>query len=270
MCIITIYEGVSGAEAVAKKVADSLGYRLVGRDELAETLQHYGVSRAKLDEITEKEPHWWQRWLQDLQPYRAVLQASLCELARNGNLVYYGHVGHELLPGIAHVLKILITASLEYRVQELRSRSQLDEGAARKQIEHRDKALSRRLTALFGHTWQDTNRYDIALNAAIGVEAASQIITAAAKLPAFSETPASKQAFEDLALASIAQAKLLEHNQFRNLPIDLKANKGVVVVSGVVSRSISEHEIVKVINGIPGVSKVEVNVLHLPGPSDSG
>jgi len=270
MSIVTIYEGVSGAEEVAKKVGASMGYRLVGRDEFVETLEHYGVPRAKLDEITEKEPHWWQRWMQDLHPYRIALQASLCELAREGSLVYHGHVGHELLPGVAHVLKVLITASLEYRIAELRSHLQLDEGAARKQIEHRDRARSRRLTALFGHSWQDASRYDVVLNLAMGTEAASQVIAAAAKLPAFCETEASNQAFEDLALASIAHAKLLESRRFRNLPIELKANRGVVVVSGVVSNTISEGEIVKVINAVPGVSKVEINLLHLPGRSDVG
>jgi len=270
MSIVTIYEGVSGADEVARKTADSLGYRLAGRDELVETLQNYGVPRATLDEITEKEPHWWQRWLQDLHPYRIALQASLCELARDGNLVYHGHVGHELLPGIAHVLRVLITASLEYRIQELRSRRQLDEGAARKQIEHRDRARSRRLMALFGHSWQDISRYDIVLNLAIGTEAASQMIAAAAGLEAFRETPASKQAFANLALASTAHAKLLESRHFRNLPIDLKADQGVVVVSGVVSRGISEAAIVDVINNVPGVSKVETDFVHLPGRSDIG
>ena len=73
MSIITLYEGVLDAEEVAGRVADSLGYRLVGREELVKPLEHHGVPRAKLDEITEKEPHWWEQWLQNLRPYRMAL-----------------------------------------------------------------------------------------------------------------------------------------------------------------------------------------------------
>jgi cytidylate kinase len=264
MSIVSIYEGVSGAEEAAGKVAKSLGYRLVGREELVETVEHYGVPRAKLAEITEKEPHWWEQWLQNLRPYRIALRASMCELARDGNIVYHGHVGHELLPGIAHVLKVLLTASLEFRVTQLRSRLQLDEGTARKQIEHRDKADSRRLMALFGNDWKDSSCYDMILNLAIGTEAASTVISTAAKLKTFDETPASKQAFEDLALASTAHARLLGSRQYHNLPIDLKADSGKVVVSGVVPLTVSDGEIVKILKGVPGVSQVTMNLFHIP------
>jgi len=36
------------------------------------------------------------------------LCVALCELAHDGKVVYHGHLGHELLPGIGHVLKVLL------------------------------------------------------------------------------------------------------------------------------------------------------------------
>ena len=101
MPIITIYQGASGeGQEVAESLATALGYRCVGRDVLVEASRRYGIPEAKLNEIVDKGPHWWERLLQDLRPYRLVLQAALCELAQEGRLVYHGRFGHELLPDI--------------------------------------------------------------------------------------------------------------------------------------------------------------------------
>lgn len=264
MSVIVIYEGIAGAEEVAKRVSQSLDYRCVGRQELVATLEHYGIPRAKLDEITEKEPHWWEQWLQDLRPYRITLQAAMCELAQAGSMVYHGHIGHELLPGVDHVLKVLLTGSMELRVAELRSRHALDEGAIRKQIEHTDRARSRRLMSLFGNDWQDPARYHLVLNLNMGAEAASQVISTTARLAAFTETPASRQSLEDLALARKTQTTLLRSELYRDLPIDVKAHNGMVTVSGMVSTPVMVDGVVAAIKAVPGVSEVTANLLVVP------
>ena len=101
MPIITIYQGASGeGQELAESVAKALGYRCLGREVIVETSRRYGIAEAKLNELFEKKPHWWEDLLQDLRPYRMALQAALCELTDNGQVVYHGHVGHELLTGI--------------------------------------------------------------------------------------------------------------------------------------------------------------------------
>ncbi len=264
MSVIMIYEGISGAEEVARRVARSLDYRCVGREDLAATLAHHGVPRAKLDEITEKEPHWWEQWLRDLRPYRVALQAAMCEMAQDGPLVYHGHLGHELLPGVPHVLKVFVTGSMELRVELLRSRLAVDESTIRKQLEHTDRARARRLVALFGNDWQDATRYHLVVNLAMGVEAASEVIRTTAGLQAFAETPASRQAFEDLALARKTQATLLQSELYRDLPIDVKACEGTVTVSGMVSTPITVEEVVATVKTIPEVREVTANLVVIP------
>lgn len=264
MSVITIYEGIPGADEVARKVARSLDYACVGRDELVATLERYGIPRARLDEITEKEPHWWEQWFLDLRPYRIALQAAMCELAQAGPMVYHGHVGHELLPGVTHVLKVLLTGSTELRVTQLRSRLGVDEETARKRLEHTDRARSRRLMALFGHDWQDASRYDLVLNLAMGPEAASQAVSATARLAAFTDTPASRRAFQYLALTNTVRATLLRSEKFRNLPIDVRTQAGEITVSGWVPETISEDEIIAAVEAVPGVSKVTTDILVMP------
>ena len=101
MPIITIYQGASGeGQELAEAVARDLGYRAVGREVLVEASRRYRIPEARLSDIVEKGPHWWERLLEDVRPYRIALQAALCELARESKLVYHGHLGHELLPGI--------------------------------------------------------------------------------------------------------------------------------------------------------------------------
>ena len=84
-----------------------------------------------MNEIVEKGPHWWEQLLQDLRPYRIALQATLCELAQDGKVVYHGHLGHELLSGIGHVLKVLLTAPIEFRFEQVRTRQTQTSSSAR-------------------------------------------------------------------------------------------------------------------------------------------
>src|SRR3990172_7440096 len=132
MPIITIYQGASGdGQELAESLAQALGYRCVGREVLVEASRRYGIQEEKLNEIVEKGPHWWERLLQDLRPYRIALQAALCELAHDGKVVYHGHLGHELLPGIAHTLKVLLTAPIEVRIEQVRARQTQSTSSAR-------------------------------------------------------------------------------------------------------------------------------------------
>jgi cytidylate kinase len=62
------------------------------------------------------------------------------------------------------VLKVLLTAPIEFRIDQVRVRQDLTAVAARRYIEEVDKARSRRLMALFGADWRDSNRYDLVLN----------------------------------------------------------------------------------------------------------
>src|SRR5499426_3688123 len=165
MPIITIYQGASGdGQELAEAVAQTLGYRCVGREVLVEASRRYCIPEVKLNEIVEKGPHWWERLLQDLRPYRIALQAALCEVAADGKIVYHGHLGHELLSGIAHVCKVLLTAPMQFRIQQVRARQNLTEHSARHYIQAVDKARNRRLMAMFGADWRDPNRYDLVLN----------------------------------------------------------------------------------------------------------
>ena len=265
MPIVTIYQGASGeGQELAEAVAEALGYRCVGREVLVEASRRYGIPEAKLNEIVEKGPHWWERLLQDLRPYRIALQAALCELAHDGKLVYHGHLGHELLPDIGHVLKVLLTAPIEFRIEQVRSRQSLTDVAARQYIEEVDRARSRRLMAMFGADWRDSNRYDLVLNMSkVSREGAKRMIVEAAKLEEYQPTPASEQAFNDVALSSRVRATLFASPDVKGSALEVRAESGHVHIKGRVDQGL-EDEVVNLVKNLPGVIKVTTDLYSVP------
>lgn len=265
MQIITIYQGASGSgEEVAEAVAQSLGYGGVDREVLVEASLRYGIPQAKLTDILEKEPTWWATFTRNLDPYRIALQAAFCEIAKDQGIVYRGHIGHELIPKFSHVLKVLLTAPMEQRVEQVQARHGLNEAAARRYIEEVDKARTRRLKGMFSTDWRDASRYDLVVNLGyMRLETAQRLIVETAHAPEYQMTPGSKQAFEDFALASRVKATLLLGNDLSNSRFDVKAHEGNVEVSGTIPDWVSDDHIAKQISNIPGVKSVTTDLTNL-------
>lgn len=271
MAIITIFGGdFTGGDALAEDVAKTLDYRSVGREVLAETIRSYGIPEAKLNEVLERDPHWWDRWIENLRPYRIALQAAMCEVATGGNLVYHGHLGHELLPGIRHVLRVLLTAPMELRIENCRKQRGLNVAAAQRYVDHVDKARTRRLIALFDADWKDPTRYGLVLNMAqFSSEAAKQAIVEMARLKEFQPTAASEEAFQNLTLMSRVQATLTMSSTLQKFPIGVQARNGAVTVSGMLPQG-RQHEIVEQIKRVRGVNEVLTDFINLPARGGSG
>ncbi|HEX2228219.1 MAG TPA: cytidylate kinase family protein [Candidatus Binatia bacterium] len=265
MPIITIYQGASGeGQGLAEAVAQALGYRCMGREVLVATSRRYGIREAKLNEILNKAPHWWERLLRDLRPYKTALQATLCELAQDGKLVYHGHLGHELLPDIRHVLKVLLTAPIEYRIDQIRARQNSSEREARRYIEAVDKARSRRLMAMFGADWRDATRYDLALNMSrMSLDGARRMIMHAAQLEEYQPTPESQQTFYDFTLASRVHATLFASLDIQGLAVDIRASRGHVHLRGRVEEGM-EEEVTRITETVSGVIHVTADLYSAP------
>ena len=265
MPIITMYQGASGeGQELAETVAEALGCRCIGREVLVEASRRYRIPEAKLNEIVDKGPHWWDCLVRDLRPYRIALQATLRELAHDGKAVYHGHLAHELLPGIGHVLKVLLTAPIEFRVDQVCSRQSVTDGTARDYIDQIDKARSRRLKAMFGTDWRDPNRYDLVLNVGkVGREGAKRIILAAAKLEEYQPTLASNQAFNDFALSSRVLATLLASPNVQGMVLEVRADVGHIHIKGRIQEGM-EYEIVRLAQNVPGVFHMTTDLFSAP------
>jgi len=266
MAIVTIFGGTFGDdEELARNVATKLGCAFVSREIFVAASQRCEVPEAKLSDIIEKEPHWWERWQENLRPYRIALQAAMSEAALAEDIVYQGHIGHGLLPGIRHVLRVLLTAPMEYRVEQVRARQGLDGRAARRYIDHVEKAHTRRLMALFGADWRDPGQYALILNLTqMSAVAAENMIAHAAKLMDYQATAASRQALGDLALTAKVEAAFLPHPELRDLNLSVQANQGEVTLSGLLPQAVSEYEVRRIVEGVPGVNRIVTDLVSIP------
>jgi cytidylate kinase len=258
MPIITIYQGASGnGQELAEAVAAALGYRCWGRAELVEAARRYGIIELKLNEILKNASQQWEHLSPDFGRYRIASQAALCEAVLGGMLVYHGHSGHELLQGIGHVVKILLTAPMDYRIEQVKARQNVTEEEARRYIEITDEARSRRLMAMFGVDWRDPTRYDLVLNLGhMSLESAKRIIVEAAQLEEYQPTALSEQQFENLSLAARVHASLAASPACSGCVFNVRAENGRVYISAINQTGISQTQVVKVAERVPGVNQV--------------
>jgi cytidylate kinase len=266
MQIITIYQGASGSgEELAHGVAQSLDYKPIDREVLVEASLQYSIPEGKLTEIVEREPKWWASFTRNLEPYRIALQAAFCELTATQNVVYHGHIGHELVPKFQQVLKVLLTAPMEKRIEQIQTRHNLnDVAAARRYIEELDKARTRRLKAMFNTDWRDASRYDLVVNLGyMSLETAKRVIVETARSPDYQMTPFSERQFANFALAARVHASLLLSGELAQAQVDIKAHDGEVSISGTIPDWISEEQIVERINRVSGVKRVRSDLTNL-------
>jgi cytidylate kinase len=262
MSVVTIaHAAFSGGNAIAEKVASLLNYRSVAREVLIEASKRYGIPEAKYTEVLEGEGHWWERWRESVRLYRITLQAAMCEVAEEGNLVYYGRAGQQLLPGIPHVLKVLIVAPVDYRIELVRAQQGMDSENARQYVRELDRVRSRRFRAVFNADWQDPVGHDLVLNSGrFSPENAAALIADTVRRPEFQPTTESIKAFQDLATTARVQAALITSAKTRNVVLNVKSDNGTVTISGILADPDLEKEIVRIAKSVAGVLEVVTDI----------
>jgi cytidylate kinase len=262
MSVVTIaHAAYSGGSAIAERVAALLRYRSIDREVLIEASERYGIPEAKYTEVLEAEGHWWERWRESLRLYRITLQAAMCEVVEGGDLVYYGRAGRQLLPGIRHVLKVLIVAPIEYRIEQVQAQKGMDVEDARQYLRELDRVRSRRFRALFNEDWLDPVGQDLVLNGSrFTAESGASLIADTVRRPEFQPTPESIKAFQDLATTARVQAALITSPKTRNVVLNVKTDGGHVVISGILADPDLEKEIVRIARGVKGVSEVVTDI----------
>lgn len=261
MAIITISRGTfSGGEKLAECLSKRLGYKSISREVIVQAATKYGVSEEKLIKAIEQKPTLKERLAIDIDRfhYLSFLQASLCEEAKNDNIIYHGHAGHLLLKNVSHVLKVKVIADMEQRIRFAMERNNLSREEAIVYISKVDEQRQKWTKFLYDVDWNDPSLYDIVINLKkITIPSACEIISNMVKFPEFQTTEASKQAMENIVLASKVKAALASNDATRNCNVDVVVDKGIVTISGKVE-SMDDveniEELVKHLNGVKGVS----------------
>lgn len=259
MAIITISRGsFAGGRAVAETLARRLGYPLLSREEtLAQAAREYGLVAEELSQALNQSPPFWQQVPGKRLAYVKCVTAVLLEHARGDNLVYHGHVGHLLLAGISHVLRVRVIADLDFRVTAAMRQLQQTRAEAIAHIQRVDEERGRWARFLYGVDWQEPAQYSVVLNLQqFGVESACATLAQMAALPEFQPTAESRKRFDDLRLSSRVWAAMARHPEVRSSSIEVTADDGEVVIRGSVASGKALELIPQIAGAVEGVKSV--------------
>ncbi|MGC8763500.1 MAG: AAA family ATPase [Acidobacteriota bacterium] len=221
-----------GGERLARKLAESLGYGFLSREDVVAKANEYGVPVGKLEVAMVKRPAVQERLARLKERYLAVATAVLCERAREGNLVYYGRAGHHLLPGVSHVLRVHVIPDPVQRLETAAQRIKLPEEKARKFLEEVDEDIRAWVRFVHGANLDDPSRYDYVVNLErTSLENAAAVLCTVAGLPDYQPTPASQKVMEDRLLQARARIQLVLDEGLADADLTVRASDGVVTVT---------------------------------------
>ncbi len=257
MAIISISRGTSsGGHAVAELVARQMGYPCVGREAIANNTDWYGIPMDIPAQPSEELPSFWDRLALERSAYLDSFRAALCERAARGNLVYHGHVGHLLLPGIP-ILRVRIVADMEYRVEAVMRERNLTRDAAVAYIGRVDKERKEWAHYLYGVDWDDSALYDVVLNLShLSLDAACSTVVHLALLEEFRPTAQSLRTIENLALSGRISAALARDSRTATARLEVEAMEGNATIKGVAGQEVVDAlpSVLADVQGVRGVS----------------
>jgi cytidylate kinase len=267
MSIIAISRGTfSGGEALAKRVAERLGYQCLSREaNLEAAARGYGIPAEELTAEMERRPSFWHRVMGERTAYLAFVRATLCEQAQRDNLVYHGLVGHLLLPGISHVIRVRVIADMKTRIQVAMQQHNIEHDEARARIEKVDKERRQWIRFLFDVDWDDPQLYDLVLNLTrMSLDGAGATVARLTELVEFQPTAASQQAMQNFALSSRVSAVLARDPRTRDADLRVTTDNGVVTITGETRSPAVEEAVPIVVRQVDGVKEVRYKIVFVP------
>jgi len=233
MAIITISRGTySGGRELASKLASMLGYKYLPREDLSDRATKMGVPVGKLQMAMVRPPRVYQRLARERDQYLACITMLLCEEALQGDVIFQGHTGHLLLPGVPNILRVRVLAELEYRIRAVMADHGLSREKAKDYILNVDSDRDKWVRFLYGVDWHDPFNYDMVINLdQTGINNASSVLCSMAQLPDFKLSPAAEKSLMNLYLASKAHYALTADKRTSYADVKVTANKGAVTVT---------------------------------------
>lgn len=260
MPLITITQNfASNGLAIARQVAEGLGWELFDDQKLKELVQQKGISAKEISHLDEKSPGFWDMFFKSRpQIYLNVLESVVYEAAQRGEGVIIGHGSQMLLRNFDCAFHVRILAQEGRRADRLVAEQGISCEAALKLIRQRDKEQAGFFRFAFQLDMDDPDLYDLIINSQkFDTEtAAALVISAAASDDMRACGLKALEAMERLALEKKVRAALLENRIDDRAVIIEVSEKGVTSVAGVSPNAEEKKRIEAVVCRVPGVSKV--------------
>jgi cytidylate kinase len=268
MYFITISEmlGTKGTQ-VAQQVAKGLNYEYYGEAELLKFAEEMGFF-PDVKKLDEKGPHLLEKFFSEKpRVYLDRLQSVIYELAKKGNALFFGKGSQLLLNSFNCALHVLVTGSMEKRVQRIMEEKKVDREIAEKLIHRSDQDKRGFLRFAFEEDWLNPNLYDLVLNTdKLSIDSATKMVMEAAKSDGIKACGLdSMKLLEKLSLQRKVEAASLEagvENQHTFYNVE---DGETVRIYGIVYSSQEKEALEKMMKGIKGVRKVVNNLTVFQG-----
>lgn len=259
MYFVTISEMLgSGGENVARKVAEKLNYPFYGKEELYQVADEMGY----LDDVKHlklKNHHLLERYFSDKPKiYLDRFQSVIFEVAKKGNALFFGKGSQLLLHDFNCALHILVTGSLEKRMERLMRTSNVDEALAAKIISTSDHDKAGFLKYAFNADWLDPHLYDIIINTdTLNVESAVSFVCRAALSEEIKSHPANAlETFGKLSLQRRIESSLLEAGVHSSRLFYAIEDLESVKLYGIVRSEAEKETVNRVVRGLKEIKNV--------------
>jgi len=270
VAILTISrEYGSGGRDIGRMVAKNLDYEYEDRKKILDDMRDEGTLwEEKARHFDENYPELWERNEWAYKGFVALNQLHFLEYALKDKVVLMGRGGNFLLKKFPFVLKVRTKAPLEYRIERIMEREQINAENARYLIEKVDNEMSKAVYLIYGRHWDDPGEYDLVFDTSI--QAKSDIISEIQKALLEKEkynTPEAREILRLRVLAKQIKATVLTDPSLvvSTLDVDPK-EEGLpqygLVLRGVVHKREDIESIRKIAQHIAGNIPIELSLQY--------
>ena len=255
---------------VAQCVAQVLGLKLVQHEVIEHVAAKLGLEGNKVAGYFRNEIDWLERRKIDKRGISLYTAERIFELALNDNVVIQGWAAPYLLHPVSHIACVRVFAPTHFRCKTLMERHGCPDGiTAQREIEA-DDAACRSTMFKFYRVDQDPVYYDILLNTGkISVDGCVEVIRCLLSCDLMRPTAASRAELNCLDLNARIRAALYENPLTRRIrsPFDISVERGsgTVTLTGMVDTDELRREAESIIVQMPGVDKVDNQVIAASG-----
>ena len=159
-------------------------------------------------------------------------------------------------------LHVRINASEAFRIQHLMDHQSINQEAAEKMIHKNDRARRDFLQFAFHIEWNDSSLYDLIIKRdKLSTNSAAKLIVEVAQSQEIKECSLTAlESMERLSLSKKVEAAIVKNNFS---PVDFQVDiteEGVTQITGWTHSKHEKDRLLKVVEGVPGVSGVKSNV----------
>ena len=176
MAVITLSrQKGSNGYYIAIKIAELLGYRSVGKDELLELAKEFGILPKRFEAIDEKNPGFIITNYQD--EYIRAMNKIIRQVAEQDNVIIRGRGSEVITQDFKNALHIRVVAPIDLRIERIRNTYKIPYNEAANMVKTSDENRSQYINVFYSVNRKKPFPYDLVINTKyIDVESAAEYI----------------------------------------------------------------------------------------------